>query len=40
MLLGGAPRILVLLALVPVVASGLVLADRKTGGAPRTTSVG
>jgi hypothetical protein len=30
MLLGGAPRLLILLALTPVVASGLVLADRRT----------
>lgn len=36
MLIGGAPRPLVLLALAPVVASGLVLADRrsKAGRAP------
>jgi hypothetical protein len=37
MLLGGAPRLLILLALAPVVASGLVLADRRTR-TPRTTS--
>ncbi len=30
MLVGGAPRPLILLALAPVVASGLVLADRRT----------
>jgi hypothetical protein len=30
MLIGGAPRLLVLLALAPVVASGLVLADRRS----------
>jgi hypothetical protein len=30
MLLGGAPRLLIVLALAPVVASGLVLADRRT----------
>ena len=30
MLVGGAPRLLILLALAPVVASGLVLADRRT----------
>ena len=30
MLLGSAPRLLVILALAPVVAAGLVLADRRT----------
>lgn len=30
MLLGNAPRLLVLIALAPVVAAGLVLADRRT----------
>jgi hypothetical protein len=30
MLIGGAPRPLILLALAPVVASGLVLADRRS----------
>lgn len=29
MLLGGAPRLLVIIALAPVVAAGLVLADRR-----------
>src|SRR6476661_2070714 len=31
MLLGGAPRLLILLALAPVVVMGLALADRRTG---------
>ena len=35
MLLGNAPRLLVLIALAPVVAAGLVLADRR---ATKTTS--
>lgn len=30
LLIGGAPRLLILLALAPVVASGLVLADRRS----------
>ena len=30
MLIGGAPRLLVLLALTPVVVAGMVLADRRT----------
>ena len=30
MLLGSAPRLLVIIALAPVVAAGLVLADRRT----------
>ena len=30
MLLGGAPRLLIVLALAPVVAAGVVLADRRT----------
>ena len=38
MLLGGAPRLLVLLALAPVVASGLVLADRRTTRTTRASS--
>lgn len=41
MLLGGAPRILTALALVPVAAFGLVLMDRRsgaTGRTPRSTS--
>jgi hypothetical protein len=37
MLIGGAPRLLVLIALAPVVAAGLVLADRRTPRAPSTT---
>jgi hypothetical protein len=36
MLLGSAPRLLVIIALAPVVAAGLVLADRRT--ATRSTS--
>ena len=35
MLLGSAPRLLVILALAPVVAAGLVLADRRT---PKTST--
>ena len=31
MLVGGAPRLLILLALVPVVAMGLTLPDRRSG---------
>jgi hypothetical protein len=38
MLLGGAPRILTVLALVPVAAFGLVLMDRRTSGTARTSS--
>jgi hypothetical protein len=41
MLLGGAPRLLTVLALVPVAAFGLVLMDRRTatsGRASRSTS--
>jgi hypothetical protein len=38
MLLGNAPRLLVLIALAPVVAAGLVLADRRTKTSSRTTS--
>lgn len=34
MLLGGAPRILIALALVPVAAMGMVLMDRRTGARP------
>lgn len=30
MLLGGAPRLLIIIALAPVVAAGLVLSDRRT----------
>jgi hypothetical protein len=37
MLLGGAPRLLILLALAPVAAMGLVLADRRAR-AGRTAS--
>jgi hypothetical protein len=36
MLLGSAPRLLVIIALAPVVAAGLVLADRRAG--TRTSS--
>jgi hypothetical protein len=32
MLLGSAPRLLVIIALAPVVAAGLVLADRRASG--------
>jgi hypothetical protein len=38
MLLGGAPRLLILLALAPVAAMGLVLADRRAKAARRTAS--
>jgi hypothetical protein len=38
MLLGGAPRLLILLALAPVAAMGLVLTDRRAKAARRTTS--
>jgi hypothetical protein len=38
MLLGGAPRLLIALALAPVAAMGLVLADRRARAA-RSTSV-
>lgn len=39
MLLGGAPRLLVLIALAPVVAAGLVLADRRaTKGTGRASA--
>jgi hypothetical protein len=38
MLLGGAPRLLILLALAPVAAMGLVLADRRAKAARRTTT--
>jgi hypothetical protein len=37
MLLGGAPRLLIALALAPVAAMGLVLADRRARAA-RTAS--
>jgi hypothetical protein len=40
MLLGGAPRLLIIIALAPVVAAGLVLADRRSrtsGGSTRAT---
>jgi hypothetical protein len=36
MLIGGAPRLLIVVALAPVVAAGLVLADRRRSG--RTTA--
>ena len=38
MLLGSAPRILVIIALAPVVAAGLVLADRRTKTSTRSSS--
>jgi len=38
MLLGSAPRLLVILALAPVVAAGLVLADRRTKTSTRSSS--
>ena len=38
MLLGSAPRLLVIIALAPVVAAGLVLADRRTKTSARTSS--
>ena len=38
MLLGSAPRILVIIALAPVVAAGLVLADRRTKTGTRASS--
>lgn len=38
MLLGNAPRLLVLIALAPVVAAGLVLADRRTKSTSRASS--
>lgn len=38
MLLGSAPRILVIIALAPVVAAGLVLADRRTRTGTRASS--
>jgi hypothetical protein len=37
MLLGGAPRLLVIIALAPVVAAGLVLSDRRTKTVRSTT---
>jgi hypothetical protein len=38
MLVGGAPRLLIALALVPLAAMGLVMADRRTRPAMRTNS--
>ena len=38
MLLGSAPRLLVIIALAPVVAAGLVLADRRTKTSTRASS--
>jgi hypothetical protein len=38
MLLGSAPRLLVIIALAPVVAAGLVLADRRTKATTRPAS--
>lgn len=37
MLLGGAPRLLIVIALAPVVAAGLVLSDRRTKTSRSTT---
>ena len=37
MLLGGAPRLLIIIALAPVVAAGLVLSDRRTKTGRSTT---
>ncbi len=39
MLLGGAPRILIALALLPVAAVGLVLMDRRGQGGPKGGSL-
>ena len=38
MLIGGAPRILVALALAPLAAMGLVLADRRARGGAKVTT--
>lgn len=38
MLIGGAPRLLIVLALAPVVAAGLVLADRRRASTRTTTA--
>ena len=38
MLLGGAPRLLIALALAPVAIMGMVAAERRTGRANRSTS--
>jgi len=38
MLLGNAPRLLVIIALAPVVAAGLVLADRRTKTSARASA--
>jgi len=38
MLLGSAPRLLVIIALAPVVVAGLVLADRRTKTSTRSSS--
>ena len=38
MLVGGAPRLLIALALVPLAAMGLVMADRRTRSARSTSS--
>jgi hypothetical protein len=38
MLIGGAPRLLIVLALAPVAVMGLVLADRRASAKPRTTT--
>jgi len=38
MLLGGAPRLLILLALAPVAVMGLALADRRTGRSRASSS--
>ena len=38
MLVGGAPRLLIALALVPLAAMGLVMADRRTRSASRSST--
>lgn len=38
MLIGGAPRLLIALALVPLAAMGMVLADRRTRGGRATAA--
>ena len=40
MLLGGANRLLIALSLIPVAITGFVMADRRVGGAGRTTRSG
>ena len=38
MLIGGAPRLMIVIALAPVVAAGLVLADRRTRSGRNATA--